>query len=521
MLPIDSGTIAVSVYRGFAWRDSADRSLHLRVAAQPDDERHSRRRGGLQRYARGAAPVRRRSGPCRSTAAPGSLLDLSTAAPSGAPPARRSSSGSGSRIRSARRASTRTAWGCGATWRAGDNEELMAPFDTSSRFRFYVSGADVVDDRATADLGHSRTGSGAGRAEPARDVERFDAGLVSTVVDVGVLQERSRILNTEQLMKFSLALSNRKGFALPMALLVITALTAALAAGFASVAAGIHDECRRARTEPGVQSRADGAGAVHGPSQPRAAGAELRRRSRGRRLGMDAHFASRRLRRRRCRQGAADRSARRMHCTSSDRAASTRRSSSTPRAPRRRRTDRGRLRDVEYLDDEGRRRVAQSVRLEQERYGCDQRHRSVRAATARRRRHGRQGRPATFRATASTRRARRRWIRPTRSTSSRLKTGIDWAGIMAGQHPCRTSTIPGESFPSASDFDNDPNYWPVIRVHTNGFSLPNRGRGIIIADSNFTISGSNMWDGIVLVGGQLTSNGNNTTAGATLSGLNF
>jgi hypothetical protein len=44
---------------------------------------------------------------------------------------------------------------------------------------------------------------------------------------------------------------------------------------------------------------------------------------------------------------------------------------------------------------------------------------------------------------------------------------------------------------------------------------------MIIADSNFTISGSNMWDGIVLIGGQLTSNGNNTTAGATLSGLNF
>ena len=64
-------------------------------------------------------------------------------------------------------------------------------------------------------------------------------------------------------------------------------------------------------------------------------------------------------------------------------------------------------------------------------------------------------------------------------------------------------------------------YWPVIRVHTNGYSLPNRGRGIIIADSDFTINGSNMWDGIILVGGQLTSNGNNVTAGATLSGLNF
>ena len=30
-----------------------------------------------------------------------------------------------------------------------------------------------------------------------------------------------------------------------------------------------------------------------------------------------------------------------------------------------------------------------------------------------------------------------------------------------------------------------------------------------------------MWDGIVLVGGKLTSNGNNTTSGATLSGLNL
>ena len=82
-------------------------------------------------------------------------------------------------------------------------------------------------------------------------------------------------------------------------------------------------------------------------------------------------------------------------------------------------------------------------------------------------------------------------------------------------------TIPGDAFPSGTTFDNDTTYWPVIRIHTNGFSLPNRGRGIIIADSNFTISGSNMWDGIVLVGGQLTSNGNNTTAGATLSGLNY
>ena len=44
---------------------------------------------------------------------------------------------------------------------------------------------------------------------------------------------------------------------------------------------------------------------------------------------------------------------------------------------------------------------------------------------------------------------------------------------------------------------------------------------MIIADSDFVINGSNMWDGIIMVGGQLTSNGNNTIAGATLSGLNL
>ncbi len=44
---------------------------------------------------------------------------------------------------------------------------------------------------------------------------------------------------------------------------------------------------------------------------------------------------------------------------------------------------------------------------------------------------------------------------------------------------------------------------------------------MIIVDNNFTISGSNMWDGIVLVGGSLTSNGNNSTSGATFAGLNY
>ena len=36
-----------------------------------------------------------------------------------------------------------------------------------------------------------------------------------------------------------------------------------------------------------------------------------------------------------------------------------------------------------------------------------------------------------------------------------------------------------------------------------------------------TISGSDRWDGLVLVGGTLTSNGNNTIQGAIITGLNL
>jgi len=102
----------------------------------------------------------------------------------------------------------------------------------------------------------------------------------------------------------------------------------------------------------------------------------------------------------------------------------------------------------------------------------------------------------------------------------RDKTGIDWASIVGGSIPADIE-IPNGSFPPASMFDADTTYWPVIRIHTNNYSLPNHGHGIIIADSNFVVSGSNMWAGIILVGGTLTSNGINTVSGATLTGLNF
>jgi hypothetical protein len=99
------------------------------------------------------------------------------------------------------------------------------------------------------------------------------------------------------------------------------------------------------------------------------------------------------------------------------------------------------------------------------------------------------------------------------------QTKIDWAGILNGSIAADFTVNTTNDFPSGSWFLSHPDDWPIIRVNIS-MSLPNPGRGMIIATQNFTISGSNMWDGIVLVGGALTSNGNNTTSGATLSGLN-
>jgi hypothetical protein len=98
---------------------------------------------------------------------------------------------------------------------------------------------------------------------------------------------------------------------------------------------------------------------------------------------------------------------------------------------------------------------------------------------------------------------------------------IDWNGIINSNAIPADFEIPPQAFPPTTWFDADTSRWPAIRIHVNGYALPSAGRGIIIADSDFTISGSNMWDGVILVGGQLTSNGNNTTSGTTVSGLNY
>lgn len=94
---------------------------------------------------------------------------------------------------------------------------------------------------------------------------------------------------------------------------------------------------------------------------------------------------------------------------------------------------------------------------------------------------------------------------------------IDWPGIVAGTALTPDLTIPGASWPSFASTT----YWPVIYVNQTGeFTLPSDGRGLLIVRHDARLNGSLQWDGIILVGGALTSSGNNTVQGAVVTGLN-
>lgn len=90
---------------------------------------------------------------------------------------------------------------------------------------------------------------------------------------------------------------------------------------------------------------------------------------------------------------------------------------------------------------------------------------------------------------------------------------MDWQALL---------DMPADYYVPATPWANiDFNTWPTVRVTSPTFTLPDAGgQGILIAEGDVEISGTYLWKGIVLVGGKLTSNGNNTVSGATISGLN-
>lgn len=98
-------------------------------------------------------------------------------------------------------------------------------------------------------------------------------------------------------------------------------------------------------------------------------------------------------------------------------------------------------------------------------------------------------------------------------------TGVDWADLSAGGGS-PDYAVPPDAWP---DFDALPDdEWPVIYVDGNVDVAPEHsGRGTIIVSDNLTMSGSFEWDGIILVGGYMTSNGYQTVTGGMITGLNI
>ena len=121
-------------------------------------------------------------------------------------------------------------------------------------------------------------------------------------------------------------------------------------------------------------------------------------------------------------------------------------------------------------------------------------------------------RPATADSTA--------YLAQTVNEAARL-VKIDWAGILAGTAVTPDYVIPPDSPPSFADTT----FYPVIYMKGNGTvgtAGLNSGRGMLIVEGNLdTGSGATFnWKGVVLVGGDLTGNGNNYIQGAIVSALN-
>ena len=96
---------------------------------------------------------------------------------------------------------------------------------------------------------------------------------------------------------------------------------------------------------------------------------------------------------------------------------------------------------------------------------------------------------------------------------------VNWESIVNGTSMTPDIVVSGSTgWPSSSSW-SDPNYWPVIRANGD-LDLPSDGRGTLIVTGNLRLNGSVAWRGLILVGGALTSNGNNTVSGAVISGLN-
>ena len=90
----------------------------------------------------------------------------------------------------------------------------------------------------------------------------------------------------------------------------------------------------------------------------------------------------------------------------------------------------------------------------------------------------------------------------------------------SGTYPNVISGWTCGQFPSQTWFIDNPNEWPTVIINGNS-PLPADGRGTLIVTGDLTIGGAQRWEGILLVGGRLIDNGTADFSGAVVTGLNL
>lgn len=100
------------------------------------------------------------------------------------------------------------------------------------------------------------------------------------------------------------------------------------------------------------------------------------------------------------------------------------------------------------------------------------------------------------------------------------ETEIDWAGLVTEDKVEPDYRIPGDAWPDFSTMS--PDEWPVIHITEPHFELRpvHSGWGAIILDHDVSIQGNFVWDGLILAGGRLVSDGNQTIMGTMYTGMN-
>lgn len=95
---------------------------------------------------------------------------------------------------------------------------------------------------------------------------------------------------------------------------------------------------------------------------------------------------------------------------------------------------------------------------------------------------------------------------------------IDWDAIVnGGALPPDFEFNGNAGWPSSAQFAD----WPIVRINGDRSLGPtDDGRGILVVTGNLSLSGTFVWEGVMLVGGAITSDGYNNVYGATVSGLN-